>query len=402
MERKTLETGTHYAEYLERRKQGAPRLYFSTKAHALSFLRQAAPTKLVDGAWLYGILPYWKDARFNGLIRTYLEELGDGVPEQNHVVLYRSLLAANGCDILPPLSEAHYVRGALQLAFAYNAEQFLPELIGYNLGYEQLPLHLLITAFELGELDIDPYYFTLHVTIDNAGTGHARRAVEAVKACMPVSGDGAAFWRRVVNGYQLNDLGLETQEIISGFDLERELVEMLERKRLFGRHMHSDYSLIGGHTVNEWLSAPGRMRDLLTALEAKGWIVRHQDPRQSRFWGLIEGPKAPMAGVFDGYERQLLYDWISGDASFPATPARRKVFPRYRNADAESTQARQDFDVPDDMGHEANILRRELLSMSDAQRMRHLIEYMHPARHSTPAGLYATREFTAALNRRPS
>ncbi len=52
------------------------------------------------------------------------------------------------------LSDDHYIQGALQLAMAHHADQFLPEIIGFNLGYEQLPLHLLITAYELKELGI--------------------------------------------------------------------------------------------------------------------------------------------------------------------------------------------------------------------------------------------------------
>ena len=66
---------------------------------------------------------------------------------------------------------------------ALAATEYLPEVIGYNLGYEQLPLHLLISSYELSELGIDPYYFTLHVTIDNASTGHAQKAVQAVLIC---------------------------------------------------------------------------------------------------------------------------------------------------------------------------------------------------------------------------
>ena len=82
------------------------------------------------------------------------------------------------------------MQGLIQLALAYNSDQFLPELIGYNLGYEQLPLHLLITAYELNELGIDPYYFTLHVTVDNADSGHARKAWEARYAFQPLPRTG--------------------------------------------------------------------------------------------------------------------------------------------------------------------------------------------------------------------
>jgi hypothetical protein len=77
-----------------------------------------------------------------------------------------------------------------------------------------LPLHLLITAYELKELHIDPYYFTLHVTVDNADSGHAKQAVDAVFNAMPRLGDAENFWRRVRNGYRLNLLGASTNSII--------------------------------------------------------------------------------------------------------------------------------------------------------------------------------------------
>ena len=57
---------------------GAPRRFFRNRSHALHFIKSVAPTKLVDGAWLYGLLPRWSDARLAPLIRIYLEELGDG------------------------------------------------------------------------------------------------------------------------------------------------------------------------------------------------------------------------------------------------------------------------------------------------------------------------------------
>ena len=47
------------------------------------------------------------------------------------------------------LPDRFYTQGALQLALDQNAEEFLAGVIGFNLGYEQLPLHLLITAREL-------------------------------------------------------------------------------------------------------------------------------------------------------------------------------------------------------------------------------------------------------------
>jgi hypothetical protein len=395
MESQALATAERYATYLDGRRAGHPRSYFSCRAHALSFLQGVAPTKLVDGAWLFGLLPNAGDLRFYSLIRTYLEELGDGDPAQNHVVLYQRLLTEQGCEMLPDLSDEHYLQGAIQLALGYHAQAFIPELIGYNLGYEQLPLHLLITAFELNELDIDPYYFTLHVTVDNASTGHARKAVQSLLDNLPQNSDCDAFLERVARGYRLNDLGLGTQEVIESFDLEQELVQMLERKRVFGQQVHSDFCRIEGRTVNEWLARPGQIRGFLQALENRGWIRRHQDPQLSRFWSLIEGSDAQMFGVFSSFEKQLLRDWIAGDwmgdHSAAGPQGRPRVFrPRSRKRHAVTPQV-----VDPEL--ELTQLRQELAQLPDAARLERMIELMAPAAHSTPAGLLATRMFTAAL-----
>ncbi|MBD8472847.1 iron-containing redox enzyme family protein [Pseudomonas sp. CFBP 8770] len=370
--------GRQYSEYLALRHAGAPRRFFSNKAHALYFLQQVAPSKLVDGAWLFGTVRHAADWRYHGLIRTYLEELGDGDPSLNHVTLYRALLAEHDCLATHELADELYLQGAIQLALGQASEDFLPEVIGYNLGYEQLPLHLLITAFELNELGIDPYYFTLHVTIDNAGTGHAHKAVAAVLDMLPGGADNAAFLQKLRAGYNLNDLGIGSTAVIEGFDLDHEVVQMLERKRGFGQYMHSDYCRLEGKTVNEWLAKPGHCDDFLTALENKGWIKRHQDPKASRFWQMLDGPGAPMFGVFNGYERQLLKDWIAGDwlddksgVSNPFRARFRRRGPLVANptgvtSPAESTQA--------------------------------LIRKMSPSLHASPEGLEATRAFTQRLS----
>ena len=371
-----------YAAYLTARQQGAPRRYFQNKAHALYFLQGVAPTKLVDGAWLYGALGHWQDYRYDGLLTTYLEELGDGEPAQNHVAIYRRLLAEQGCDGDLPLDDELYRQGAIQLALGCCAEAYMPEVLGYNLGYEQLPLHLLISAYELSELGIDPYYFTLHVTIDNASTGHARRAVQSVLELRPMGMDADEYWRRVRRGYRLNDLGLGSSAVIRGFDLEREVVAMLERKRRFGQHMHSDYCRFEGKSVNQWLAEPGQIPAFLQALQARGWIKRHQDPADSRFWQLIEGAGAAMFGVFSGFEKQLLQDWIAGDWD-----ARPRITPaRLGSAhDAAPPPAVED--------PETQALATALEQQPVEGQLALLLPWLGPQRHSRPAGLYATRRF---------
>ena len=266
------------------------------------------------------------------------------------------------------------------------------------MGYEQLPLHLLITAFELAELGIDPYYFTLHITVDNAGTGHAQKAVQAVKACMPIAGDSDEFWQRVINGYQLNDVGIGAADIIGEFDLERELILMLERKRTFGQNVHSDFCSISGKTVNEWLSTPGQIPAFLKVLEAKRCIIRNEDPENSRFWRLIDGPKAPMAGVFSGYEKQLLHDWIAGEKIARQSPRKRQTFRRYAKPVATTNDGAQTIDPQSDMDVDLRSIQRELRALPDAERIPHLIDFMSPSKHATAVGLFATRQFVNAIS----
>lgn len=413
--RHTERVGQQYQHYLEARRQGAPRRYFGSKAHALHFLRGVAPTKLVDGAWLYGLVERWDDPRFGELIQTYLEELGEGVPEKNHVVLYRKLLASEGCEDWAELDDEHFVQGAIQLALGLNAERYLPEIIGFNLGYEQLPLHLLISSYELTELGIDPYYFTLHVTVDNADTGHAKKAVQALLAALPQVGDRAAFLRRVADGYRLNELGASTLSVIHDFDAGHEVLKVLERKRAVGQFVHSDYIRFAGRSVNQWLAEPGRLPEFVATLEQRGWIKRNQDPQDSRFWQLIQGEQAEMFGVFSAQEQQLIYDWIAGDwqpgepdgaarrgaplpQRQPAFHGRRRLLDS--RADTLPDEGNQRPARPhSDFDQELRLLERELAALpTRAEKMRRLVPLLSPAHHHTPVGLMATRIYTRLLH----
>lgn len=408
-----------YRKYLQGRKGGAPRQYFSRRSQALSFITKVAPTKLVDGAWLYGVMEYWNDLRFQPLVATFLEELGNGDPDRNHVLLYKKLLAEEGCDQLEELDDSYYHQGAVQLALGYHASEFLPELIGYNLGYEQLPLHLLITAHELDELDIDPYYFTLHITIDNASTGHAQRAVQAVLDNLPADeGARERFLQRVRQGYTLNNLGAGSVDMIGAFDIEQEVIDILKRKSRFGL-VHSDYCKIKGLTVNQWLVDSEQIPCFLAALIEEGWIKRDQDPRHSRFWQLLEGPKAKMFGVFSRREKDLIHEWIAGEW-------REKDQAAYRPGSVGGEAGRDENELhdtkwkwltqrgacvpirgnaiptcpPESGDRETDAGRATTEKASSPEMMRRLIALMAPGRHHTPAGLRATRVFCSLCGHR--
>jgi len=406
-----------YRDYLAERKAGAPRRYFTTISHALYFIRCVAPTKLVDGSWLYGALQRWNENDFRPLVKTYVEELGDGLPAKNHVVLYQRLLDNHGLGDFDTLSDSHFTQGAIQLALGYAGERFLPEMIGYNLGYEQLPLHLLITSYELNELGIDPYYFTLHVTVDNAATGHARDAIDAVHRIMARAADPAEFYRRVREGYKLNDLGECTTSVIASFDLEAELVRILATKAETGQEMHSDYCRIAGKSINAWLADTSQIPELLRAFERTGWVQRGAAPTESRFWRLIQGERAEMFGVFSSYEQQVLADWISSPAEGATETAPAARIPtfraRQRALDAVAVPPQQPHPARalirypyDGSGEDAALAGNDqlrhleqavALAGSRADAMQLLVDCMSPARHHTAAGLMATRMFVRLL-----
>lgn len=64
------------------------------------------------------------------------------------------------------LQEARCWKAAIaQLTVSIFPDRLMPEAIGFNLAYEQLAYHLLVTIYELKKLKIDPYYFVLHVYV---------------------------------------------------------------------------------------------------------------------------------------------------------------------------------------------------------------------------------------------
>jgi len=394
------DVGQQYRAYLSARKSRGRRQYFHSRSHALSFLRAVAPTKLVDGAWLFGLLNRWNDPTFSDLVFTYVEELGDGAPDRNHVLLYRRLLQSHGIDDWQEQPDASYVQGTIQLALATCPDEFLPEIIGFNLAYEQLPLHLLVTAYELDELGIDPTYFSLHVTVDNAAGGHAERALRATQDALAVVADKDRFWSRVRDGFRLADAGLSTTQAIASFDLHDEMVRVLGTRANVGSMAHSDYCRIEGRTVNEWLADPEGVAGFLHALERKGWIGRDIEPGNSRFWRLLQGEHAQMFGVFGDYELQVIHDWLRGGsaydgASFAHTSSPQPPVPhRIQRRRAGQANSPSHLISDSDLVEVRLPARNRDANYSDGAQVAKL---MGPAMHWTAAGLEATRVFSQQI-----
>ncbi|NAS10318.1 iron-containing redox enzyme family protein [Acinetobacter haemolyticus] len=194
-----------YQDYLVRRNAGGEREYFKNTGQVFEFLIKVSPTKKVDGSWLYSMVNYWNDPVFHDLILIYLEELGLGKAKSNHVCIYDDLLRLLGLDDFETfLEDEYYHNAAIQLALGYAPPEFIPEIIGFNLGYEQLPLHLLITNYELNELGVDSKYFNLHITIDNLDNGHAHKSVKVLENVYKKYRDKDLFMKKVRRGFNLN------------------------------------------------------------------------------------------------------------------------------------------------------------------------------------------------------
>ncbi|KAF1938422.1 hypothetical protein EJ02DRAFT_437123 [Clathrospora elynae] len=219
-------TGHEWDAYLARRKGGGKPELFSNRDTARTWLREFAPLKLVDGAWLghthrvttpFALRHITKDAW-----QVMAEEYGDGILAQHHVHLYSKLLH----DVDAGLPEAHdpdfihtrhgmdnvqVWKGAVaQLLVSLFPHEFLPEILGFNLHFELLTLNTMIASKELEEVKLDAYYFFLHISIDNSHSGHTAMAAETVCKYMDhvqrSEGDEAArsAWRRVQAGYCLS------------------------------------------------------------------------------------------------------------------------------------------------------------------------------------------------------
>ena len=373
-----------FKAYLIRRKELHPREYFPTVSHAFEFLYQVAPTKLVDGAWLYSTLNQSHHSDFRHLIQIYLEELGLGNAQANHVTMYRHLL--EHYELKPYteyLTDDYYEQAAVQLALAYAPTELLPMVVGFNLGYEQLPLHLLITNYELAELGIDSQYFNVHITIDNAHNGHAEKSLQALHQLLQQSNDPDLFLTQVKQGFLLNDLGQSSTAIIQNLNPKNQVIQILKSKAIIGQHIHNEKCQFNGQSINEWLSQPEQIEIFLDVLLQKSWIMLNEPVEQSRFWALIHQPNGKMFGVFNATEKQFIKDWIQGERFA------QRISP-------QSVQSNEPLSPT--TFKQLEILKKELEHCpNDKARLMQLIPYLAPHCHDRTLGLWATQQFSKLL-----
>ncbi|KAJ6258201.1 2-oxoglutarate-dependent dioxygenase [Drechslerella dactyloides] len=308
-----------WEQYLTRRMAKGPREMFTTKEEAKWWLVQSSPVKYVDGAWLGHInkitTPFYLRRVAKNAWQVLSEELGDGDIEKNHVYIYRRLMevveprlpTGDNPDFIHPrhqLNEHGVWKAAVaQLLISLFPHQFLPEIIGFNMHYEAMVLSTLKAAKELKELGFDPYYFILHISIDNGDSGHTAMALEVAMEYMELmqkkDGDAAAqqIWKRIQAGYILSK-GLPTAPVCPSFkkltssplqrkesfprnDFEAEVIRIFRAKAAVSWKIHCGSRIkFGGHTIAEWLApraleSEQKQMEFLDALSnTKPWIYK--------------------------------------------------------------------------------------------------------------------------------
>lgn len=329
-----------------------------TREFAEYFVRQSAPTKLVDGSWLQNVCKSSTNPNLRRILTPlftiYAEELGEGNTCMNHVNLYRKMLESTGI-FLPDTASREFISSesdlldtaftapCIQLGLAVFPEQLLPEIIGFNMGYEELPLHILITTHELRHLGIDPYYFQLHVVIDNASSGHAKVAQDVAINYLKWIKDHQGIqcmeemYLRILTGYFLNDVNPmkasidaarvlhlqhqqaahETLTTVPSSALDA-MMRMLEEKLPYATRIHPS-KILGSQPLNVWLTELYDSRQsgewikkamlFLTELADSHWIVPGS-PETSPFVTDLCAWGGRMFCVFTKQELAVIEAWI--------------------------------------------------------------------------------------------
>ncbi|KAL3425177.1 hypothetical protein PVAG01_04458 [Phlyctema vagabunda] len=337
-----------WKEYITRRQNGGPRELFADLPEAEWWLRQIAPVKLIDGAWLGHIYRVTLPFGLLGVIRSawqvLSEELGDGDLRKNHAYIYSELLRSFDCN-LPPSYDTEFIgerqkldeisvwkAAVAQLLICLFPHDLLPEILGFNLHFEAISLETLLATKELKEVGLDPYYFILHVSIDNSDCGHTAIAFEAVcryvEYVRSVEGEHAAHeaWRRVQSGYLLSSALPPTTICPSQRDkkripsfksvtAEQEMIRIFKAKARAGHGLHaSSLCKIGRRKLVEWLDPVALeseqwQADLLHDLSnSKYWISRGDSDNSRFIQELVWGGR--MFGCFTTVECEVVKNWI--------------------------------------------------------------------------------------------
>lgn len=331
-----------WQQYVARRRQGGPRELFRDAAEARRWLVQRAPLKFVDGAWLGHVHKITTPFAFRRVTKAawqvLSEELGDGDLAKCHAHVYAELLKKVGIFTPAPNSEAFiqhagmddlgsWRSGVAQLLISLFPNEFLPEILGFNLNFEMMTMETLLATKELREVGIDPYYFSLHITIDNADSGHTAMASRTVAEYMHLvanrGGDAAAqqAWRRIQAGFALSkNVHQPSDGPGPNPGLNSKILDIFLAKSVASRGVHEHCpATITGKKLGTWLD-PDLFRqrewqtDFLRCLSnTKPWVYRGDSGRSRLVQQLCWG--GSMFGAFTDREVAVVRDWVESLAT---------------------------------------------------------------------------------------
>ena len=384
-------TSQLYEEYVIRRRAGSPREMFQDREEAKWWLKQVAPVKNVDGAWLGHInkvtTPFALRQATKIAWQLLSEELGDGDVRKNHVQVYTELLKEIGsglpkgdtADFTHPRHDlndpAIWKAAVSQLLISLFPHEFLPEILGFNMHFEGLTLETLKAAIELEELKFNASYFFLHITIDNSDSGHTMMAMQAVvkyfEHVQKTQGSRSVdlAWRRFQTGFILSN-GLPTtpkrpspqSSAFPRTELEAEVIRIIQVKAAVGHKIHCNSRLkVGRQKLVDWLEPTALaskrwQRDFLDELSnLRPWIYKGDSTNSKLIQDLSWGGK--MFGSFTQNEVKVFTKWIDSMRS----PDPRLYWSFSRRTETPSSQMFQNRDIRADYPVFSSIAAESLL-----------------------------------------
>lgn len=307
-----------------------PENIFKTKDDMVERIRQFAPLNQLDGAWIRNSAHGGPIDRVTAnLFNVWMDEMGDGSPDQNHANVYTQLLEKVGFQLNPIYTQAYandpnllesaYTVPMYELAISQFTQTFFPEILGMTLQLEWEVLALKPTIKLLQHFGLDPHFYELHVGIDNAANGHGAKAREAVEWYLDQArargGDAEVqrLWKRIWNGYvafaTTGSLGQDIRDLLQQRATapptpENKIADLIARKKPYGSLNHGERRL-GVNLINDLFEDPGTF---MQALIDSNYIVPGSVAESSFFQAISFN--GPMYKVFNDDEIRMWEEWV--------------------------------------------------------------------------------------------
>jgi hypothetical protein len=209
-----------------------------------------------------------------------MDEVGDGIPEQNHCNVYGDLMESVEIKV-PPLNSRAYIENQdlldsaftvpmYELAISQFTPAYFPEILGMTLQLEWEVLALKPTIKLFRHFGLNPHFYEMHVGIDNAADGHGAKARSAVEVYLDQARARGGkvevdrLWKRIWRGYvafattgtlanDLRDL-LQERQAHPRTAADR-VAELIVRKKPYGSLNHGDKQ-IGRSHINDLFEDP--------------------------------------------------------------------------------------------------------------------------------------------------